>query len=304
MSSEKGAYRWWENYLVRYFMPSIAGAIIVNWLIAAGHPDLKNHLLLQLDERQIQTPTLVLLFLYGNLFCYISSYPILGFHVTRVIDFKEGIWNRKFWDGYVSTFLLSSIVFCLSLCSGGTSFINRALPFTVVIVFVGIQLYRIYCASVNIKFGNLESPTSKLYKYTFKLAQRRAVMADDQKTMHLFKNQKEVTGQDKFDEEAISDERKREIIDTYRHMREHGNSAFIFVLELTLAGLCYLILIAFSSYDAIQQLSLIGILFGVWAIPAVFIHRVGQQIERRFSLYDQKIARNKISSYDCCDSEH
>jgi hypothetical protein len=28
---------------------------------------------------------------------------------------------------------------------------------------------------------------------------------------------------------------RRDLIDTYRHLREHGNSAFIFVLELVLA---------------------------------------------------------------------
>ena len=27
-----GANRWWESYLVRYFMPSIAGVAIVIWL--------------------------------------------------------------------------------------------------------------------------------------------------------------------------------------------------------------------------------------------------------------------------------
>jgi len=36
MSNENGTYRWWENYLVRYLMPSIAGAAIVNRFKAAN----------------------------------------------------------------------------------------------------------------------------------------------------------------------------------------------------------------------------------------------------------------------------
>ena len=110
MSTENGAYRWWENYLVRYLMPSIAGAAIVSWLVASGHPDIKKLLLLELGSQELQAPTLVLLFLYGNLFCYISSYPILGFHITRVIDFEQGVWHRKAWDGYLSTFALACLV--------------------------------------------------------------------------------------------------------------------------------------------------------------------------------------------------
>ena len=34
MSSYGGAKRWWDDYLVRYFMPTIAGVAIVIWI---GH---------------------------------------------------------------------------------------------------------------------------------------------------------------------------------------------------------------------------------------------------------------------------
>ena len=32
MNTQPGATRWWENYLVRYFIPSVAGMIILRWL--------------------------------------------------------------------------------------------------------------------------------------------------------------------------------------------------------------------------------------------------------------------------------
>jgi len=32
MSNSSANTRWWENYLVRYFLPSVAGMFIVRWL--------------------------------------------------------------------------------------------------------------------------------------------------------------------------------------------------------------------------------------------------------------------------------
>ena len=67
-------------------------------------------------------------------------------------------------------------------------------------------------------------------------------------------------------------------------MREHGNSAFIFLLELILAGLVYCI-VSKECLTASYQLSAIGVLLGIWAIPAVIVHLVGQYLERRFSQF-------------------
>lgn len=230
-----------------------------------------------------------LLFLYGNLFCYISSYPILGFHVTRVVDFEQVEWRLTAWDGYVSTFALASIVLLLSVISDGSSCVNRALPFAAVLTFVGLQLYRIKLALVNVNFDDL-GPTSKIYAYSYALSKRRSVAEQPRITKQSGKNQEDQDIDDKFDEEKERRERqvwRRELIDTYRHMREHGNSAFIFVLELTLAGLCYLLLAAYRTESASFQLSLLVILFAIWAVPAVFIHFVGQHLERQFSDYDK-----------------
>lgn len=293
MSTENGAYRWWENYLVRYLMLSIAGAAIVNWLVGTGQPELKKLLLLELGSQGLQAPTLVLLFLYGNLFCYISSYPILGFHVTRVVDFEQGVWCRRAWDGYISTFSLAGFVLLVSVVGGGSPCVNRAFPFFAVLVFGGFQLYRINLALATVKFDGLNDSVSKIFAYAFALSKRRGVAEELRITKQATKDQEDLDTGDKFDEETEWQKRsvwRREFIDTYRHMREHGNSAFIFVLEVTLAGLCYLLLLAYKSESASFQLSLLGILFAIWAIPAVFVHLIGQHLERRFSWYDRKVS--------------
>ncbi len=293
MSSENGAYRWWENYLVRYLMPSIAGAVIVNWLASIGGPDFKKLLLLDaVSGSGLQTNTVVLLFLYGNLFCYISSYPILGFHVTRVIDFEKGEWKPRLIDGYISTLLLAVTVLILSINTNENCYLtSRVLPCFAVFLFIGAQLYRIHLALQQISFKGLTGTISKLYAYAYVLSRRRGFV-EETKTRQINTDQLNEDTGETFDEESEWHNRsiwRRELIDSYRHMREHGNSAFIFLLELTLAGLCYLFLIAFKDNGIYFQLSVLGVLFAVWALPAMFIHFVGQHIERRFSRYDIRL---------------
>jgi predicted membrane protein len=95
------------------------------------------------------------------------------------------------------------------------------------------------------------------------------------------------------DEEAeVTTERhiewRRDLVATYRHLREHGNSAFIFLFELALAGLVFCVITKPGQW-ATQQLAAIGSLFTVWALPAVFVHFLGQHLERRFSRYDRRL---------------
>jgi hypothetical protein len=73
MSQEYGTTRWWENYLVRYLMPSIAGVAIVNWLCSYAGNGLRSLLLLPTAGERLDATSLTLLFLYGNLFCYVAS---------------------------------------------------------------------------------------------------------------------------------------------------------------------------------------------------------------------------------------
>jgi hypothetical protein len=292
MSTAGGANRWWENYLVRYLMPSIAGAGIVNWLASIGGQGFKQLLLVEVGTSGLQTPTLVLLFLYGNLFCYVASYPILGFHVTRVIDFEQGSWRKAIWDGYIGTLLLAVAVLLTSVSSEGTSCLNRIIPFLLVLPFTCLQLYRIYLALVGVTFDGLNGQIAKVFAYTYAISRRRGVAEEQQITKQVSKEQEDEETGDKFDEEKEWQKRsvwRRELIDSYRHMREHGNSAFIFLLELILAGLCYLTLTGYRTESATNRLAMIGILFALWAFPALFIHFIGQHIERRFSCYDRKV---------------
>ena len=112
MTTASGATRWWEGYLVRYFMPSIAGIVIILWLSTIAGDNFKRLLLVPQDVKDLNSQNLILVILYANLFCYIASYPILGFHVTRVIDFSGDRWPSKWWaDGYIWSLILEQLSF-------------------------------------------------------------------------------------------------------------------------------------------------------------------------------------------------
>ncbi|MDX1442845.1 MAG: hypothetical protein R3270_03590 [Gammaproteobacteria bacterium] len=272
--------RWWENYLVRYFVPSIAGMLIITWIAEVAGNDFKNLLLLGGATGKDGFASLILLFLYGNLFCYIASYPILVFHATRVLDFPKSKWKASFMDGYLITVLLvvtASINGYLDLEE-----LSVLVSLGLVVAFSGIQLIRIFKAMRHSNYKGMKESASRGYVFSVALSKRRGSHRIDTSDMAP---------------ESDDDDRgltvtevknwKREIVETYRHMREHGNSAFIFSLELALAG----ILIPIVTYDGmsgLQKMASVGSMMFLWTIPAVFTHLYAQTFERRFSLFDRR----------------
>lgn len=285
MSGASPSSRWWENYLVRYFMPSIAGTAIMGWLTSISDPKVKEILFFGFLGKELSAPALFLFILYGNLFCYVASYPILGFHVTRVTDFKDSRWKPSILDGYILS-LTVGVLSLLATVACPPKFV-LSISFTLVVLFSAAQGLRLITALKSQSIKGFKGDTSLVYGYAYVLAKRRGVVEVKTSTTTQQKTDEEDFTGDEISEQKTS-QWQREVVETYRHMREHGNSAFIFFLELVLCALCFMILSA-KGYDAQQQLSLIGILFAIWALPAVSIHLLGQIIERRFSLFDRKI---------------
>ena len=256
-------------------MPSIAGVAIVIWLGDIAGQQFQELLLLPQTTSDINTPRLILLFLYGNLFCYVASYPILSFHATRVLDFTNSTWPSCWLDGYIVTAVISLAVLFVSLFLPNEW--RYCLAFLLAIMFSGIQLIRI-CKGLKPKVPvqGLRNDVSPVFGYAYALAKRRSLQ-EETKTEALtlsFSNDK-----------RRSMQWRRDLMETYRHMREHGNSGFIFVLELTLAGLAYWI-VDNNELSKYEKLSAVGILFALWAFPAAFVHMLAQHLERRFSHYD------------------
>ncbi|MEK3776639.1 hypothetical protein MHB85_19255 [Paenibacillus sp. FSL K6-4396] len=88
--------RWWEFYLVRYFVGTVVGTIIVLLLVFGEGSNVKD-ILVKVDAFKVSVNNfqMVHLWLYGFLglaFCYIASGPILLFHAIRGFVYKD---NRE-----------------------------------------------------------------------------------------------------------------------------------------------------------------------------------------------------------------
>jgi hypothetical protein len=294
MSTASGTTRWWENYLVRYLMPSIAGVAIVGWLCAHGGAGFRSLLFLPPAGERLDAPSLTLLFLYGNLFCYVASYPILVFHVTRVGDFQDGKWPaRPFLDGYITTILFTAIAFLLCLLPSADH--RFWLSFALASVILVVQLWR-ECLVLfpRVTVRGLVGTVSPAFGYSFSLARTRGI-PELTETVTSPKPPVVAEGDavsSEGNEEEVQTVRqdiwRRDFMDTYRHMREHGNSAFMFLAELELAALVYCV-ITRPGQPPVQQMGALGALLGIWAVPAVFVHLVGQHLERRFSRFDFRL---------------
>lgn len=291
MSTETN--RWWEYHLPRYLMPSVAGVVIVNWLCSYSSDGFRALLALPASGKSLDTSSLILLFLYGNLFCYVASYPVLVFHATRVMDFRKGRWQAiPFRDGYLTTLIV--VVFAIGIARTECRYWAA---FLTVCIFAAVQIARI-CVVLFHRFKVKEhgDTVNHAYFYSYVLAHRRGIPV--QKTEREVHSQQASRGSSLTTEKEDEDEEtktvlshtnswRQEFMDTYRHLREHGNSAFIFILEIGLAALVFCVL-SKPNQSSPQEISAIGVLFGIWAAPSMLIHLLAQHLERRFSRYDQE----------------
>ncbi len=121
-------------------MPSIAGMLVVVWIDKST--GLLTELMPQyLEQGKIESSAhLLFLFLLGNLVCYVASFPILIFHVTRVKDFEDASAKAGCCWLYQSPYMVTLILAVFTLLAA-TIFKCPYLPYVLVVVFVGYQCW-------------------------------------------------------------------------------------------------------------------------------------------------------------------
>jgi hypothetical protein len=90
-------FRWWEFYLVRYFVGTVCGTIIILFLVFL--PESEVHKLI--ENKKILNQTIpswepIHLWIYGLIglaYCYIASGPILFLHAIRGWFARKKIFN-------------------------------------------------------------------------------------------------------------------------------------------------------------------------------------------------------------------
>ncbi len=232
--------RWWEFYAVRYAQGTVAGAVMLHILIEKSPLKDAVPFLAGFSGSNVYL-YLVLLLVCGLAYSYIASGPVLVMHAARGL-MLENKFNRRALSGWVKRgFLL--LFFYVAIVSffyfsGADSAVGSGKffllsPYSLVVSFQLVFLHQILFARV-----------------TREVVQRYYVA--------LLKKRKEL-------EES-------EYIESYRHLREHGNSFFIVMFQ---------IFFAMAIWEMANASSLIFVvsLFLLWVVPPSFIWFFGNVLE-------------------------
>lgn len=248
MSSASGssdsASRWWEFYVVRYGMGTVVGAVIV-FMLCKFSPTL-TPMLFQAGkdtDPTLDSATLVMLGVYGLAYCYLASAPILVFHAARHQMFDDPAPKLRALK-LLALVLISALAACVfpqpTSVSENTQWLLK--------LAIGIGSLLILVQWHDVVSLLSKSGAKKNFDFYKTLAQQRNA-------------------------------EKTTIVESYRHLREHGNSFLIVVFELLLAFVMFAVS---SAYGHMAGLYLLTTVF-LWVLPAALIWFVGSKLEHLFA---------------------
>jgi len=241
--------RWWEFYAVRYGMGTVVGGVVF-FFLCNTNPALKP-MLFGAEAGKIDSPLLTLLAGYGLAYCYIASAPILVFHAGRFLLDVGQSKKTSIWR--VLLIFLPPLVGTAAFFFSRTSTGPMLYFLSSVFAFAAFVLWPQYLTIFLTLFR-----TKELLQFYEKLAGKRGTAEGG-------------------------------LVDSYKHLREHGNSFSIVVLEIVLA----IILFAAGNFDVTigatvaatkdtHVLLYVGIIL-LWILPAALVWLVGTLFEREFS---------------------
>ncbi len=206
---------------------------------------------------------LPLLIGYGLAYCYLASAPILVFHSARFSMQRTG-WRPK----TIGALILAAALTYAWGKYATQNFSSRVI-FILTIFAIVMILYIIFLQLLALGAGITK--TKEMWNFYRNLDEKRRVKEN------------------------------RELVDSYRHLREHGNAYFVVCLELLLGLGIYVagkvslfppgIMSATGkntpaeSPDFFLQTALVQslVLISVWIIPAAFVWAIGCYFEAEFA---------------------
>lgn len=240
--------RWWEFYFVRYFVGTALGAIVVLFLATADSPVFTSQgelatILKTLKPEKFESGYIAVLATVGLAFCYIASAPILVLHAVRGSLLRVRSCTNWKLIAFLSVVVIAmsgaqGYVLWLALRIKGNPWVSQdfyagtAFLLFVSVIFVG-QLFLLWLAI----FGREQHA----FEYYDQLVQRRASASNA----------------------------GNEYVESYRHLREHGNAFFIALLELLLGAALF--------YSPVPW----AVILILWIFPAAGVWLFGTLLESR-----------------------
>lgn len=242
MSNVSQESNWWEFYGVRYAQGTVVGALITFFLFSQS-PALSHLLLMPAENKDFGMPHLILLAAYGLTYCYISSAPILILHAGRGLIFKT-ISNptpSKNSLYRIAAWLILSILPVIFVCAASSD-INA------------VEVGGLWAYTAIISFEIITLASIFHFKW------------NETKNYYL----------------RTIDKRKKlgecGYVESYKHIREHGNSFLIVFFEFMLAAPIFLF-VSQPEIDKEEAIRHLCLLIFPWIIPAATIWMFGNKLE-------------------------
>jgi hypothetical protein len=227
--------RWWEYYFLRYFVATVVGTvtiIILSKSLCWLRTDLGLPLIKDLSSVEIkEMPGWAAL---GFAYCYVASAPMLVWHATRAhLGLNPLLFRRAFWT--LTAIGIASAFVLFAYCLSIVWWTQGGLGLLVLLIIVGPQVATIVAAHFN-RFRAIAA----FYRG---LALDRA-------------NEKPSISQ---------------YVESYRHLREHGNAFSIVLLEFAL-----LLVLRATPRPALALGALI-----LWLLPSTYSWFIGSLLESK-----------------------
>lgn len=256
----QGYSRWWEFYAVRYAMGSVIGGVIF-FFLCKTNPALKP-ILFGAENGRLDGTLIVLFAAFGLTYCYLASAPMLVFHAGRFLldsPEKRSVSCRRLAITLLPPALLSVAFYFTGhwIISSELWNIGRIF-FTFVLALASLVIW-LQCLAVILTLRR----SKQLLRFYQKLATKRTSSTNG-------------------------------IVESYRHLREHGNSFAIVVLEIVLAILLFTVgnfapilaeknILSTTTLQPLDYAIYYVAVLLIWTLPAACVWLISTYFEREFS---------------------
>ncbi|MCY9547027.1 hypothetical protein [Lysinibacillus xylanilyticus] len=234
--------RFWEFYLVRYFVGTVVGTLLILFLIYYPESGIyklinKQATLPGIKISKFEMSYLWLFGFVGLAYCYLASAPILVFHSVRSIFSRFSETSSRYKNLFKFSIILPLIVVLLLLL---LSYLKNPERHTFFLLSISV-------ASIIIGY--------QIILIIFLIFRK-----------NLFQFYKDLATKRSDNDQIVS-----EYVESYRHLREHGNAFSILLMEIILCFILY----------NINSLSLLSIILTFWIIPAGSVWVIGTYLESK-----------------------
>jgi hypothetical protein len=272
--------RWWEAYLVRYLVGTPVGGLCILVLShkivegAPGYSHFHSSFVEALSKGAVSvSPTAAIVFgVLALVYCYVASAPITVIHASRM--FRDAWFNRLPRFSWLALFAV--LVITVHYIVVG-SFQGRGSPrgpayfaiFAMAMPALWVLFAQVLCV---MRLHLDETPKSHIYR-------RLCLLLTTLRTDDLPPEQR---GQFTSYYEALVRAREKAsgMRETYTHLREHANSIFITVFEISLASLLFVTLDR-APKDVLVRIVLVVCVLLVWLLPNVFMWAQANRLEAK-----------------------